>query len=63
MMNVMYAADENYAEIMVVSIKSMMLTNNWEKIHFYLVEDGISKKSRQPEGILVLCDTLLEERE
>lgn len=47
MMNVMYAADENYVEIMAVSIKSMMLTNKWEKIHFYLVEDGISKESRQ----------------
>ena len=47
MMNVMYATDENYAEIMAVSIKSMILTNNWEKIHFYLVEDEISKKSRQ----------------
>lgn len=46
-MNVMYAADENYAEIMAVSIKSMMLTNKWEKIHFYLVEDGISDENRK----------------
>lgn len=46
-MNVMYATDENYVEIMAVSIKSMVLTNKWEKIHFYLVEDGISKESRQ----------------
>lgn len=45
-MNVMYAADENYAEIMAVSIKSMMLTNNWEKIQFYLVEDGISQENK-----------------
>ena len=42
-MNVMYAADENYAEIMAVSIKSMMNKNRWTKIHFYLVEDGISE--------------------
>ena len=46
-MNVMYATDENYAEIMAVSIKSMMLTNQWEPIHFFLVEDGISEVSRQ----------------
>lgn len=46
-MNVMYAADENYAEIMAVSIKSMMLANQWEKIHFYLIEDGVSEDSRQ----------------
>ena len=46
-MNVMYAADENYAEIMAVSIQSMMMVNQWEQIHFYLVEDGIKEDTRQ----------------
>lgn len=45
-MNVMYAADENYAEIMGVSIKSMMQNNKWAQLHFYLVEDGISEKNK-----------------
>lgn len=42
-MNVMYAADDNYAEIMGVSILSL-LKNNTEisNINIYIVEDGIS---------------------
>ena len=45
-MNVMYATDEHYAEIMAVSIQSMIETNTWEKIHFYIVEDSISEDSK-----------------
>ncbi len=43
-MNVMYASDDNYAEIMGVSILSL-LKNNTEisNINIYIVEDGISQ--------------------
>lgn len=43
-MNVMYAADDNYAEIMGVSILSLLENNRHMKdIHFYIVEDKISQ--------------------
>lgn len=43
-MNVMYAADDNYAEIMGVSILSLLETNrNVAEISFYIVEDQISE--------------------
>jgi lipopolysaccharide biosynthesis glycosyltransferase len=42
MMNIMYAADDNYAEIMAVSILSVIENNRNEKLHFYIVEDSIS---------------------
>lgn len=45
-MNVMYAADDNYAEIMAVSIQSMIETNTWERIRFYIVEDDVSEESK-----------------
>lgn len=45
-MNVMYAADDNYAEIMGVSIKSLIENNPEEKITFFLIEDKISDDNR-----------------
>ncbi len=43
-MNVMYAADDNYAEIMAVSILSLMESNRTiDEINFYIVEDQISQ--------------------
>ncbi len=43
-MNVMYAADDNYAEIMAVSILSLMESNRaMDEINFYIVEDQISQ--------------------
>ncbi len=43
-MNVMYAADDNYAEIMGVSILSLLENNrHLGDIHFYIVEDKISQ--------------------
>lgn len=55
-MNVMYAADDNYAEIMGVSIKSMMQTNKWCKIHFYLVEDNISRSNKDKLERMIIQD-------
>ncbi len=55
-MNVMYAADDNYAEIMGVSIKSMMQTNKWCKIHFYLVEDNISRRNKDKLERMIIQD-------
>lgn len=55
-MNVMYAADDNYAEIMGVSIKSMMQTNKWGKIHFYLVEDNLSKNNKDKLEKMIIQD-------
>lgn len=45
MINVMYATDENYAEIMCVSILSLLETNIDSKFHFYLVLDAVSEES------------------
>lgn len=43
-MNVMYAADDNYAEIMGVSILSLLESNRHvQDVHFYIVEDKISQ--------------------
>lgn len=42
MLNVMYASDDKYAEIMAVSVLSVIENNKDEKIHFYIVEDSIS---------------------
>ena len=44
-MNIMYAADDNYIEIMGVSIKSLMENNANEHIDFYIVEDAISEEN------------------
>lgn len=44
-MNIMYAADDNYAEIMAVSIMSLIDNNKTCELHFYLVEDSISQKN------------------
>ena len=45
-MNVMYAADDNYAEIMAVSILSLMLSNQMiDEIIFYIVQDEISTEN------------------
>lgn len=41
MINVMYASDDNYAEIMGVSILSLLESNSDEKFHIYIVEDAI----------------------
>lgn len=42
-MNVMYAADENFVEILGVSMMSLMECNKrMEQIHFFIVPDGIS---------------------
>ena len=43
MINVMYVSDDNYAEIMGVSILSMLESNPNEKFHIYVVDDGISE--------------------
>lgn len=45
MINVMYATDEHYAEIMCVSILSLLETNIDSKFHFYLVMDAVSEES------------------
>lgn len=42
-MNIMYAADDNYAEIMGVSIKSLIENNREEDLCFYIVTDKISQ--------------------
>lgn len=44
-MNIMYAADDAYAEIMGVSILSLINANKGENLHFYLVEDEISQNN------------------
>ena len=36
-MNIMYAADDNYAEIMGVSVKSLIENNTDEKLMFYII--------------------------
>lgn len=47
-MNIMYAADDNYAEIMCVSILSLLKVNSdVSEINFYLVEDGIKRDNIQ----------------
>lgn len=47
-MNVMYAADDNYAEIMAVSILSLLETNKGVRnVRFFIVEDGISSDNIQ----------------
>lgn len=46
MINIMYAADDNYAEIMGVSILSLIEHNINENLRFFLIEDKISKKNR-----------------
>lgn len=43
MINVMYATDDNYAEIMSVSILSLLESNKAEEFHFYLVVDAVSE--------------------
>lgn len=45
MINVMYAADDNYAEIMGVSILSLIENNMEENLRFFLIEDKISEKN------------------
>lgn len=44
-MNIMYAADDNYAEIMGVSIMSLIMHNKESELHFFLVEDKISQQN------------------
>ncbi|MCM1082172.1 MAG: glycosyltransferase family 8 protein [Clostridium sp.] len=47
-MNVMYATDSNYVEIMGVSILSLLETNKAvEEINIYIVEDNVSDKEKQ----------------
>lgn len=54
MMNIMYAADDNYAEIMGVSILSLLEHNKNEKIHFYIIEDEITKENiKKIENMIV----------
>lgn len=43
MINIMYASDDNYAEIMGVSILSLIESNIEENLRFFLVEDNISE--------------------
>lgn len=46
-MNVMYASDDNYAEIMGVSVLSLLETNrNVQDMRIFIVEDNISKLNR-----------------
>lgn len=45
MINVMYAADNNYAEIMGVSILSLIENNIEENLRFFLIEDEISEEN------------------
>ena len=42
MINIMYISDDNYAEIMGVSILSLLESNPDEKLRFYIVNDNIS---------------------
>ena len=44
--NVMYAADDNYAEIMGVSILSLIQLNRDEDLCFFIVEDEISQENK-----------------
>lgn len=44
-MNIMYATDDNYVEIMAVSIQSLFDTNNPKDIHLFVVTDNISKSN------------------
>jgi lipopolysaccharide biosynthesis glycosyltransferase len=44
-MNIMYATDDNYAEIMAVSALSVIENNRDEELHFYIVEDSISTEN------------------
>lgn len=45
-MNVMYAADDNFAEIMGISIMSLLESNrDVDDITFYIVEDGIGTEN------------------
>lgn len=46
-MNVMYAADDNYAEIMAVSILSLIEANKGVQIRIFIIEDGISNDNIQ----------------
>lgn len=55
-MNVMYAADDNYAEIMAVSILSLIESNrSIDEINFYIVEDQIS------QGNIDMLRSMIEE--
>ena len=46
-MNVMYASDDNYAEIMGVSILSLLQSNkDVQKIRIYIIEDAISESNK-----------------
>ncbi len=42
-MNIMYAADDNYAEIMGVSVKSLIENNSDEKLMFYIITDKMGR--------------------
>lgn len=44
-MNIMYAADDNYAEIMGVSVKSLIENNPDEDLRFYIITDGIDENN------------------
>lgn len=53
-MNVMYAYDENYAEIAAVSILSLIESNQNQKIHFFLIQDNVSEESMAKIGNMIL---------
>lgn len=45
-MNIVYTSDDNYADIMGVSIASLLEANKAiDKINFYIINDGISKNN------------------
>lgn len=46
-MNVMYATDDNYVEIMAVSIQSLFHHNNPKEICLYIVADNIQEANRE----------------
>lgn len=54
MINVMYATDENYAEIMCVSILSLLESNMDSKFHFYLVLDSVTDESSEKIRAMIL---------
>lgn len=46
-MNIMYATDDNYVEIMAVSIQSLFHHNNPKEICLYIVTDNIQESNRE----------------
>lgn len=46
-MNIMYATDDNYVEIMAVSIQSLFHHNNPKEICLYIVADNIQEANRE----------------